>query len=91
MLLKDILAHFDISVELPQYLYDEHFNEVFLNGELSKEDNTYKICIKTRKEVIHTMTIDSESDYPVVVISVLPNSKRNGIRFGKSKDDLTYI
>ena len=91
MILKDLLAYFDINVDLPEYLYEESFNEVFMKGELSKANNVYKIVIKTQKEVIHTMIIDSDSDFPVIISFELPNGAKNGIKFGKNKDDLKYI
>ena len=49
MILKDLLAYFDINADLPEYLYEESFNEVFMKGELSKENSIYKIVIKTQK------------------------------------------
>lgn len=91
MILKELLDYFNIDVDLPEYLYEESFNEVFLNGMLSKVDNTYKIVIETRKDVIHTMIINPEDDYPVVISSILPNGKTNGIKFGQSSSDLIYI
>lgn len=91
MILKELLTYFDIEVNLPDYLYNESFNEVFLKGELLKTDFGYKIIIKTRKDVTHTMIINSEDDYPVVISSILPNGKINGCKFGKSSDDLIYI
>ncbi|WP_296797108.1 hypothetical protein [uncultured Methanobrevibacter sp.] len=91
MILKELLDYFNIDVDLPKYLYEESFNEVFLKGELSKTNNTYKIVIETRKDVIHTMIIDPGDDYPVVISSILPNGKTNGIKFGRISGDLIYI
>ena len=91
MILKELLTHFNIEVSLPQYLYEETFNEVFLKGELSKEANKYKIIAETQKDVTHTMIIDSNSDYPVTISSLLPNGKTNGISFGEKKGDLKFI
>lgn len=91
MILKELLDYFCIDVDLPSYLYDETFNEVFLKGDLTKVNGTYKIVIETRKDVIHTMIIDSSDEYPVVISSKLPNGKTNGCKFGKSSDDLIYI
>lgn len=91
MILKDLLDYFDLEVNLPDYLYGESFNEVFLKGTLSKTDFGYKIEIKTRKDVTHTMIINPDDDYPVVISSLLPNNKTNGCKFGKSKTDLKYI
>lgn len=91
MKLKDILDYFKIDVDLPEYLYSEEFNDVFLKGNLTKDDNVYRIVIETRKDVIHTICIDPFDDYPVTVISTLPNGKTNGTRFGKAKGDLNFI
>lgn len=91
MILKDLLAHFDISVVLPQYLYGESFNDVFLKGELSFIDGGYKITIKTQKEVTHTIFINEKSNYPVCVLSELKNGALNGIKFGLNKGDLKYF
>ncbi len=91
MILKELLDYFKIDVELPDYLYGESFNEVFLEGNMSKENNVYKIVIETRKDVIHTLIINPDDDFPVIVSSLLPNGKSNGIKFGKTKDDLVYV
>ena len=91
MILKDLLSHFNIKVSLPEYLYEETFNEVFLKGELSKEGNIYKIVIETQKDVTHTMIIDQTSDYPITISSLLPNGRTNGTKFGQSKGDLKFI
>ena len=91
MILKELLDYFDIDVDLPEYLYEESFNEVFLKGVLSKSENAYKIVIETRRDVVHTMIIDCDDEYPVVISSLLANGKSNGIKFGKSRDDLVYI
>lgn len=91
MILKDLLTYFNLDIELPMYLYEESFNEVFLEGNLVKKENTYEITIKTRKDVIHTMIINLLDDYPLTIISTLPNGKSNGTKFGKTKDDLKFI
>ena len=91
MILKELLDYFKLDVDLPDYLYGESFNEVFLKGNLTKDENTYKIVIETRKDVIHTMIISSSDDYPVTIISTLPNGKTNGTCFGKTKGDLKFI
>ena len=91
MILKELLDYFNIEVNLPQYLYEESFNEVFMEGNLSKTDDTYEIVIETRKDVVHKMIINPGDDYPVIISSRLPNSKTNGVKFGKSRDDLVYI
>ncbi|WP_407413301.1 hypothetical protein [Methanobrevibacter sp.] len=91
MILKELLDYFKIDIELPDYLYEESFNEVFLEGEMSNEDNVYKIVIETQKNVTHTLIINPDDDFPVIVLSLLPNGKSNGIKFGKTKDDLVYV
>lgn len=35
LILKDLLDYFKIDEEFPQYLYNQRFNEVFLDGELT--------------------------------------------------------
>lgn len=91
MLFKDILTHFEIEESFPDYLLEESFNEVFLNGDFSKENNDYRIVAKTRKKVTHTMFIKPNEDYPVIILSELPNGLLNGVKFGQTKDDLKYI
>ncbi|WP_458456547.1 hypothetical protein [Methanobrevibacter sp.] len=91
MLFKELLAHFEIAETFPDYLLEESFNEVFLNGDFSKQNNDYRIVAKTRKKVTHTMFIKPDEDYPVIVLSELPNGQLNGVKFGQSKDDLRYI
>lgn len=91
MILKDLLDYFNLDINLPEYLYEETFNDVFMKGDLSKVNNTYKITIKTQKKVIHTMIIDSDDDYPVTILSELPNGRTNGTKFGQSNGDLVYI
>ncbi|MBQ6511858.1 hypothetical protein [Methanobrevibacter sp.] len=91
MILRDLLKHFNINESFPDYLLDESFNEVFLDGDLSKTDNSYKIEIKTRQDVIHTMYLNPDDDFPVKVMSKLPSGKLNGIKFGHEKDDLTFV
>lgn len=91
MILKDLLDYFNLEVSLPEYLYDESFNEVFKKGNLFEVNNTYKITVKTQKSVIHTMIIDSDDDYPVTILSELPNGRTNGCKFGQSNGDLVYI
>lgn len=91
MILRQLLDYFNIDVVLPDYLYEETFNEVFLKGNLSKTDNSYKIVIETRKDVVHTMIINPDDEYPVIISSLLPNGRTNGTKFGQSSDDLVYI
>ena len=91
MILRELLDYFEIDVELPEYLCEHPFNEVFLKGNLSKNSNSYDITIKTRKDVTHTMIINPGDSYPVVILSILPNGKTNGTKFGQSEDDLLFI
>ena len=91
MILKEIIKHFKIEIELPDYLLEQNFNDVFIKGELTNNQNTYKITVLTRKNITHTMIINLGDDYPLTITSTLPNNPRNGIRFGKNKNDLKYI
>jgi hypothetical protein len=84
MILKELLDHFEIDEELPEYLLDETFNSVFLDGDFSKQENCYKIEIKTRQNVTHQMFIKPDDDYPVIILSILPNGKQNGLKFGQN-------
>lgn len=91
MILKELLDYFNLEIDLPQYLYEETFNEVFMKGKLSNINDIYKITVKTQKDVIHTMIIDSDDNYPVTILSELPNGRTNGTKFGQSSGDLVYI
>ena len=91
MILKNLLNHFHIDVELPDYLLDESFNEIFKDGDLSKKYNSFEISIKTRQNVTHHMFINSDEEYPLIIISELPNGSLNGMKFGQSKGDVKYI
>lgn len=91
MIFKDLLEFFEIEDNFPEYLLVESFNEVFLEGELIKEDNNYRIVVKTRQSVTHSMHIHPDGEFPVKVMSELPSGKLNGVKFGQTKDDLTYI
>ena len=91
MILKDLLSHFQIEDEFPEYLYEQTFNEVFLDGELSCEDNRYKIVITTRQNVTHQMFLNPSDEFPVVILSELPNGLLNGMKFGRCKGQVTYI
>lgn len=91
MILKDLLSHFHIEDEFPEYLYEQTFNEVFLDGELSREDNRYKIVITTRQDVTHQMFLNPQDEFPVVILSKLPNGLLNGMKFGRCKGQVTYI
>lgn len=91
MILKEILNHFKIETKLPDYLYEQNFNDVFIKGDLTKNEDIHKITILTQKNIIHTMIINPHDDYPLIVTSTLPNNTKNGIKFGKNKKDLKYI
>ena len=91
MIFKDILNHFGIDEEFPEYLLDESFNEVFLRGDLSKTNNNYKIVAKTQKKVTHTMFIKPGGDFPLIIMSELPNGSLNGVKFGLNEGDVAYI
>ena len=91
MILKDILYYFDINESFPDYLLEQSFNKVFLDGDLSKEDNNYKIVVKTRQDVTHQMFLKPQEDYPVIILSELPNGLLNGMKFGLTEDDVVYI
>ncbi len=91
MILKDLLAHFDIREKFPEYLYGQTFNEVFLDGDLTKTENNYKIAVTTRQNVTHQMFLRPGDDYPVVILSELPNGNLNGMKFGQSEGDVKYI
>jgi hypothetical protein len=85
LILKDLLKHFDIREDLPEYLLQQTFNEVFLDGELSISNNTYKIVVKTRQDVIHQMFIKHEDEFPVIIMSELPNGLLNGMKFSREE------
>ena len=86
MILKDLLNHFDINEDLPEYLLEQTFNEVFLEGKLTKENNNYKIVVKTRQDVTHQMFIKSEDEFPIIIISELPNGLLNGMKFPREEN-----
>ncbi|MBQ6098523.1 MAG: hypothetical protein IJL02_01500 [Methanobrevibacter sp.] len=91
MILKDLLNHFEISCEFPEYLLELTFNEVFLDGDLTKTENDYKIAVTTRQDVTHQMFLKPDDDYPVVIMSILPNGKLNGMKFARKKGQVAYI
>ncbi len=91
MILKDLLNYFDIEESFPDYLLEQSFNEVFLDGDLSKSDNNYKIVVKTRQDVTHQMFLKPNDEYPVIIMSELPNGSLNGMKFGQSEGDVNYI
>lgn len=91
MIFKELLDYFDIQDEFPEYLYEQTFNRVFLDGDFSKEGDSYKIAVTTRQNVTHQMFLNSSGEFPVIILSVLPNGSQNGMKFGKAKDDVVYI
>ncbi|MEE0940231.1 hypothetical protein [Methanobrevibacter sp.] len=91
MILKDLLDYFNIEDNLPDYLLEQPFNEVFLDGDFEKTDDTYKIEVTTRQDVTHQMFIRPEDEFPLTIMSVLPNGNLNGMKFGQNKGDVTYI
>ena len=91
MNLKELIDYFNLEINLPEYLYEETFNKVFMKGKLSKVGDIYKITVKTQKDVIHIMIIDSNDKYPVIILSELPNGRTNGTKFGQRNGDLVYI
>ena len=91
MILEDLLKHFNIEESFPEYLLEQSFNKVFLDGELSKSDNNYKIVVKTRQDVTHQLFLKPDEEYPVIVLSELPNDQLNGMKFGLTEDDVAYI
>ena len=91
MIFKDLLDHFNIEGNFPPYLLNQTFNEVFLDGKYTKEDNAYIISITTRQDVTHRMLISPEDNFPVTVISELPNGLLNGMKFGQREGDVEYV
>ena len=91
MLLRDLLNHFNIEGDFPQYLLDQPFNEVFLEGKLTKEKDCHNITVQTRQNVTHRMFIRSDDEFPVAVISELPTGLLNGMKFGRSEGVVEYI
>ena len=69
MIFSELLNHFKIDEEFPEYLLDQTFNDVFIDGNLSKIDENYKIVIKTRQNVIHQMFIKPNDAHPVTILS----------------------
>ncbi len=85
LILKDLLNHFDIEGDFPEYLLQQTFNKVFLDGKLSKNDGTYKIVVKTRQDVTHQLFINPADEFPVIVLSELPNGLLNGMKFPREE------
>ena len=91
MIFRDLLEYFNIEESFPQYLYEQSFNEVFLDGDFSKVDGNYKIAVTTRQDVTHQMFLRPGDAYPVAILSELPNGSLNGMKFGQTSDDVKYI
>ena len=87
VILRDLLNHFNIDENLPEYLLNHPFNEVFLDGELSLKDNTYEIVVKTRQNVTHMMFIRPDDEFPLIIMSELPNGLLNGMKFGQNEGE----
>ena len=91
MIFKDILNHFEIDGEFPEYLLSQTLNKVFLDGDLTMEGDTYKIEITTRQNVTHQLFINPNEEFPLIVMSELPNGSLNGMKFGQRSSDVKYI
>ena len=91
MLFKDLIDHFDIQGDFPDYLLEQTFNPIFLDGDFSNLDNNYKIVVTTRQNVTHQMFIKPDDDYPITIMSELPNGSLNGMKFGRTADDVAYV
>jgi len=87
MILTELLSHFQIDVELPDYLLNQTFNVVFLDGELTKKGNEYKIMVRTRQDVTHMMFIRPGDEFPVIIMSELPNGMLNGMKFSRNEGE----
>ena len=91
MIFSELLDYFNIDEEFPEYLLDQTFNKVFLDGDLKVNDDSYEIVVKTRQNVVHQLFIKPNEDYPLIVMSELPNGSLNGMKFGQTSDDVKYI
>lgn len=85
--LKDLLNHFGIDEDFPDYLYNQRLNKVFLDGELTIEDNNYQIVVTTRQNVTHQLFLKPNEEFPVIVMSILPNGLLNGMKFGQNEGE----
>ena len=84
LILKDLMNHFGIDEDLPDYLLNHNFNKVFLDGDFSIKGDTYEIVVKTRQNVTHMMFIKPNEDFPVIILSELPNGLLNGMKLGRN-------
>lgn len=91
MIFKELLEYFNIRASFPDYLLEQTFNKVFLDGEISHIGNNYKISVTTRQNVTHQMFIKPAEAYPVTILSELPSGSLNGMKFGLTPDDVAYI
>lgn len=85
MILKDLLDYFGIVEDLPDYLLNQTFNKVFLDGKLTTEENAYEIAVTTRQNVAHHLFIKPGEEFPVIVLSELPSGLSNGMKFPQSE------
>ena len=85
MILKDLLIHFDIDEDLPDYLLNQTFNKVFLDGKLTRENGNYEIAVTTRQNVTHHLFVKPDEEFPVIVLSELPNGLLNGMKFPQNE------
>ena len=81
MILRELLDHFEIEADLPDYLLNQPFNEVFMDGEVTLKDDSYEIVVTTRQNVTHQMFIRPGDEFPVIIMSELPNGLLNGMKF----------
>lgn len=85
MILNELLNHFEINTDLPDYLSNHTFNDVFLDGKLTKDDGNYTIVVRTRQDVTHQMFIRPDDEFPVIIMSELPNGLLNGMKFPQNE------
>ena len=71
MIFKDVLNHFNIKGDFPDYILNQTFNEVFLEGDLEVNNNSYKISITTRQNVTHQMFIDDSNNQQKITLEQL--------------------
>lgn len=57
---------------------------MFLDGELKSKDNNHEIVVTTRQNVTHMMFIKPNEEFPLIILSELPNGLLNGIKFGRN-------